>query len=82
MVNKKNWEEFRETGLLWFVNSFLHIFGWAIVFSFDQNKNISQVYPARVKFRGFDQNVNDEGYKKVTNFLNDNITDLINETQE
>lgn len=27
MINKKNWKEFQETGLLWWI----HLFGWAIV---------------------------------------------------
>lgn len=31
MVNKKSWNEFRNSGLLWFTNTILHMFGWAIV---------------------------------------------------
>ena len=31
MVKKKTWQEFRKTGLLWFINTILHAFGWAIV---------------------------------------------------
>ena len=31
MVKKKTWQEFRKTGLLWFMNTILHAFGWAIV---------------------------------------------------
>jgi len=31
MVKKKTWKEFRETGLLWWINMVLHTFGWAIV---------------------------------------------------
>ena len=32
MVVKKSWSQFRETGLVVFINSFLHIFGWAYHF--------------------------------------------------
>jgi hypothetical protein len=32
MVTKKEWSEFRSTGLVLIVNQILHIFGWALVF--------------------------------------------------
>lgn len=31
MQGEKTWEDFRESGLLWFINTILHVFGWAIV---------------------------------------------------
>jgi hypothetical protein len=31
-MTKKEWSEFRSTGLLLFINQILHVFGWAIVF--------------------------------------------------
>ena len=52
MVIKKSWEEFRSTGLLWWINMILHTFGWAICYEFDDGK-IVEAYPARVKYRGF-----------------------------
>ena len=52
MLTKKTWNEFRSTGLLVFVNTFLHIFGWAIVVELgDDGKET--VYPYRTRFRGF-----------------------------
>lgn len=30
-INRKTWEEFRESGMLWWVNRMLHLLGWAIV---------------------------------------------------
>ena len=54
MIDKKTWDEFRSTGLLLFVNTMLHIFGWAIVVKYDDDDSIT-AYPARVKFRGFDE---------------------------
>lgn len=81
MVTKKDWKEFRDTGLLWLVNSVLHLFGWAIVCEIDGGK-IKEVYPARVKYRGFDEKSNTEGYIKVSQYLQENISDLTREAQE
>ena len=50
MITKKSWKEFRESGLLFITNQFLHIFGYALVYSFDDNGEIEEVYPARVCF--------------------------------
>ena len=81
MVTRKSWEEFRESGLFWFINSILHVFGWAIVMTIDDDKVID-VYPARVKFRGFTEERNTIGYKDVTKYLKENINDLVEETGE
>jgi uncharacterized protein YfbU (UPF0304 family) len=82
MVNKKSWKEFRETGLLWFINTILHMFGWAIVVNINDKNEIIETYPARVKFRGFDENSNTEGYIKVTKFLNENIKEILEEAND
>ncbi|MDB2090459.1 hypothetical protein PM004_14010 [Clostridium paraputrificum] len=81
MINKKEWKDFKDSGLFWWINSILHTFGWAIVFEYDDNKNISNVYPARVKFRGFDKKTNTEGYIKVSNFIKENSQDLLEESK-
>ena len=81
MVTKKEWLEFQNTGLLLFINQILHVFGWAIVFEIENNK-VKSVYPARVKFRGFDNNDVSESYTKITNYMNDNISDLLDEIKD
>ena len=68
MIKKKTWEEFRKTGLLWFVNVIIHVFGWAIVVEVEDGKIIDS-YPARVKFRGFDEASNTIGYKNVSEYM-------------
>ena len=78
MIKEKSWKDFRDTGLLWFINSILHMFGWAIVFDSD-NEN---AYPARVKFRGFSEEINTNGYIKVSEFLKENIDQLCEETKK
>lgn len=81
MVNKKTWDEFRNSGLLWWINTLLHTFGWAIIYEFDDSKKISNVYPARVKFRGFDEKSNTEGYIKVSKYINENSKELLKESE-
>ncbi|HFD2033389.1 TPA: hypothetical protein ACF2DD_001966 [Clostridium perfringens] len=81
MIDKKDWKEFKDSGLLWWINTLLHTLGWAIVFEYDKNKNIINVFPARVKFRGFDERVNTEGYIKVSKFINENSEELLNESK-
>lgn len=78
MVSKYSWSEFRETGLLWFINTILHMFGWAICIDYDNNE-ITDVYPARVKFRGFSEDINTSGYIKVSKFIKDNCEELLKE---
>lgn len=82
MITKKSWEEFRENGLLFITNQFLHIFGYALVYEFDEDNNISQVYPARVKFRGFGEKQIEEGYKKISKYMKDNSGQLEKEANE
>lgn len=80
-VTEKTWEEFRGSGFLWWINMILHTFGWAIVYAIDENK-VSRVYPARVKFRGFDEQRNTKGYQQITDYLADNANELRNESHE
>lgn len=82
MINKKSWEEFRNSGMLWWINMILHTFGWAITYKFDDDGDIMEVYPARVKFRGFGEKNNTEGYIKVSQFMKDNAESLLKESEE
>lgn len=82
MITKKEWSEFRSIGLLLFINQLLHIFGWAIVFDLDDSGIVKDVYPARVKFRGFDEKSTSESYEKITEYLSNNIDELNKEVKE
>ena len=82
MMTKKTWEEFRNTGLLWWVNMVLHTFGWAIVVEVEDNGSISNVYPARVRFRGFAEEKNTDGYIKISKYIKDNAEELLKEAKE
>lgn len=82
MIDKKTWEEFRECGLLWWINTLLHTLGWAIVYDFGDNKNLKSVYPARVKFRGFGNKQIEEGYQKISKYMVDNAEEIYKESCE
>lgn len=82
MVERKTWEEFRNHGLLWWINMILHTFGWAIVVDVEKDGTITEAYPARVKFRGFAEEYNTEGYIKVSGFLKENAEQLEKEALE
>ena len=76
-MEKKTWIEFKNTGLLWWINMILHTFGWAIVLEIDKDtKELLDVYPARVKFRGFSEQCNTDGYQNVSRYLTENAKEL------
>lgn len=82
MVEKKTWKEFRASGMLWWVNMILHTFGWAITVDIEDDGTISDAHPARVKFRGFSERVNTEGYQKVSQYMKDNADNLLEESED
>ncbi len=83
MVDERTWDEFREAGLLWWVNRILHLFGWAIVVELnDDGQNVKRVYPARCKFRGFAEENETRGFRKLTAYLHKNSEDLLDELDE
>lgn len=61
-------KQFRESGLLWWINMILHTFGWAIVYEVEDSE-VMKILPKRVKARGFDRHLNIEGYIKVSDYM-------------
>lgn len=80
-VQKKTWKEFRESGMLWWINMILHTFGWAICCDVEEDGTVTNAYPARVRFRGFAEESNTNGYIKVAKYLSDNASDLLEEAK-
>lgn len=68
-IDRKTWQEFRDCGLLWWINRILHTFGWAIVMIMEEDGSISDVYPARVTFRGFLEDSESRGFKKISEYM-------------
>ena len=83
MIERKTWEEFRAAQLLWWTNRMLHLFGWAIVFDVaEDGRTVTDVYPARVRFRGFDSQSEAEGFTGLTSHLCQNADRLLEESKE
>jgi hypothetical protein len=82
MIEEKSWKEFKESGLFWWINMVLHTFGWAIVVEMEEGGEIKRAYPARVKFRGFNEESNTDGYIKVSEYIKENIEQLASEARE
>lgn len=59
----------------------LHTFGLDIVFDMEDGE-VKEVYPARVKLRGFGEKNNTEGYVKVSEYMNKNSGILFEESKE
>jgi len=82
MVKEKSWQEFRNTGLVLFINQILHVFGWALTFETDEKGNAIRCYPGRVKFRGFSNDLVDINYKKIAKYMHENSKELMKEAME
>ncbi len=78
-LGKKDWKEFQSTGLLWWINRILHTFGWAIVLVQEDDGTISNAYPSRCSYRGFEYADEEEGFKKVSSFMNSESKQLLDE---
>jgi len=78
-MERKTWKEFQDTKLLWWINRILHTFGWAIVLIVEEDGSISDVYPARVAFRGFELDAEEAGFKGVTKYMKENADVLLSE---
>ena len=58
-------QDFLDSGLLWWVNMILHTFGYSIVF----DTELDILYPAKVSYRGFNEETNDLGYSRMSKLL-------------
>lgn len=81
MIDKISWQEFKDSGMLWWINMILHTFGLAIVLDMEDGE-VKDVYPARVKYRGFEEKSNVKGYVKVSEYMNKNAGILFEESKE
>ena len=82
MLTQKSWKEFRDAGFLWWTNTMLHTFGWALTVEVEDNSgDIVNAYPSHVKFRGFKEDINTAGYIKVSQYMSDNADKLLEESK-
>ncbi len=79
----KKWEEFRDAGLLWWVNRALHLFGWSIVITIEEKTGtVLSAYPAMVSHRGFNREAEENGFVRLTEHLAKNSTYLLNDVHD
>lgn len=82
MIEIKDWKEFKDSGLLWYTNLFLHAFGWCLLVEQDDDGNIVAGAPARTDFRGFSTEINDAGYLKLTEWIKEHIDELDKDVED
>lgn len=79
MITRMSWEDFRATGMLWFANRLLHVFGIALVLEFDDSGTCISAYPARCRFRGFSEETESDGFVRVSKYMTHASGDLLDE---
>jgi hypothetical protein len=52
-TDRKTWQEFRDAGMLWWINRILHTFGWSIVVEAGDDGVALDAFPARTDWLGF-----------------------------
>ena len=80
-----SWDEFASAGLFWWINRGIHLFGWALVREMDSDEpdaKVLRVYPARCRFRGFSEDVEDDGFRRLTADIEANIPNLVRDTSD
>lgn len=81
--SKEKWKEFKNAGLLWFINTILHVFGYTIKYKVDKETGeLLDVFPDRCSYRGFPQESNTRGYINVSQYMKDHAEELLKESKE
>ena len=80
---RHTWEEFQTSGMLWLINTTLHMFGWVIVIATDdETGEFVDAYPARTSWRGFSPESNARGHKRVAEYMAKASTALVKEATD
>ena len=81
MVEEMNIDDFRNSGVLWFINQQLHVFGVALVVDVDDEGKAIRMYPGRCKFRGFSEESNSRGYTKLSKYMVEHAEELLKDCE-
>lgn len=81
MYEEVPWKELADAGLFLFVNQLLHLFGYALVRE-EQDGVITRVYPARCRFRGFDDKTTGDAYTALTKHLAARMPELLEDVKD
>ena len=63
-MERKTWQEFRESGKLWWLNRILHTFGWSIIVNVNDNGIATEAWPARTDWLGFPPEADAESFEQ------------------
>lgn len=80
LMKEVSLSEFSNSGLLWYINQQLHLFGMCIAIEYEDDVPV-RLYPARCRFRGFEEETNELGYARVSDYLLKNIEELAEEAE-
>lgn len=80
-LQKRTWQEFKDIGLLWWINRALHLFGWVIVCELDENSVLVSAYPARTTWRGFERADEEKGFRALSQYLEENVKEINEEAK-
>lgn len=74
--SQMSWDEFRETGLLQWVNQLLHTFGITIEVQV-KDGSVIKAYPKRCEYRGFYRKGTEDMYIKITKFIASSVPKMM-----
>jgi hypothetical protein len=77
IANLQSWRELQDAGLLWYINSILHVFGYSIMLIQEESGKVLLARPEQVLYRGFPTEVNEENYRKLTQYMSNNAYNLL-----
>lgn len=81
-VVPSTWKEFMDSGLLWWVNRSLHLFGWSICLVEEDDGSSSSAYPAKTPWRGFNHELEEGRFHDLTRHLQEEMPRLVQETEK
>lgn len=81
MLVRNTWIEFKNSGMLFFANLILQVFGWSIVIILSEEGEFLDAYPARSKYRGFNDESMKRGYTRISEYMRDHYDELIRDAE-
>lgn len=79
-LKESSWRSFLDSGMLWWANRILQPMGWVIVVVEDEDTNtITEVYPARTRYRGFSRDLDEEGFTRVSRWMKNTGAELLDD---
>jgi hypothetical protein len=81
-MRRVSWEFMEESGILWYINTMIAVYGVYIAIKRDKNGKRPIAIPCRTSFRGFEDRINDEQIVKLSRYLATCASELLEEAEE